>query len=232
MSPPGENGHGPEQAVLGRSVVPEFAVVGAAYVEDAAAPMLRFELEVGETSGREVFTIALTAQINIDPSRRSYDPETRARLVELFGEPERWAATTHSFLWAHATTLVPSFTGTTTCVLPVACTYDLELAAGKYFSSLPSGYVPLSFHFSGSVLHRGDDGRIQVVAIPWSCSSRWRMPIGTWRQMMERHYPNSSWVRLHPDTTELLRGYAARAGVPSLDAAVIGLLEAAQEREP
>jgi hypothetical protein len=211
--------------VTGRSVVPEFTVLGAAHVEDAAAPTLRFELGVDETSGREVFTIALTAQINVDPSRRSYDPETRTRLVELFGEPERWAATTHSFVWAHASALVPSFTGTTTCSLPVACTYDLELAATKYFYSLPSGYVPLSFHFSGSVLHRGDDGRIQVVAIPWSCTSRWRMPIETWRQMMQRHYPNSSWVRLHPDTTELLRRYSAQAGLPSLDAAVASLLD-------
>ena len=55
------------------------------------------------------------------------------------------------------------------------------------------------------------------------------MPIETWRQMMQRHYPNSSWVRLHPDTTELLRQYAARTGQLSLDAAVAGLLESARE---
>jgi len=48
--------------------------------------------------------------------------------------------------------------------------------------------------------------------------------------MMQRHYPNSSWVRLHPDTTELLRRYSARAGLPSLDAAVASLLDPAAVR--
>ena len=46
------------------------------------------------------------------------------------------------------------------------CTYDLELAAAKYLYSLPDGEVPLSFHFTGSVLHRGDDGQLQVVLDP------------------------------------------------------------------
>ena len=51
-------------------------------------------------TGREVYTIALSTQIQIDPARRTYDDATRARLVELFGAPERWGATTHSFQWA------------------------------------------------------------------------------------------------------------------------------------
>jgi hypothetical protein len=208
-----------------------FTVLGASCVEDAAAPTLRVDLGVSETTGLDVFTIALTAQINIDPARRSYDAETRARLVDLFGAPERWSATTHSFLWAYSSTLVPSFTGTTTFSLPVACTYDLELAATKYFAGLRGGHVPLTLHFSGSVLHRAPGGAIQVVAIPWSCSARWRMPVETWRGMMDRHYPNSSWVRLHPDTTESLRRYTAGEGLLSLDAAVARLLESAAAQE-
>ena len=155
----------------------EFTVLGASCVEDAAAPTLRVDLGVSETTGLDVFTIALTAQINIDPARRSYDAETRTRLVDLFGEPERWSATTHSFLWAYSSALVPSFTGTQTFSLPVACTYDLELAATKYFTGLRGGHIPLTFHFSGSVLVRGPGGAIQVVAIPWSCSAKWRMPV-------------------------------------------------------
>ncbi|HEY3763849.1 MAG TPA: DUF6084 family protein [Gaiellales bacterium] len=209
----------------------EFTVLGASCVEDAAAPTLRVDLGVSETAGLDVFTIALTAQINIDPSRRSYDAETRTRLVELFGEPERWSSTTHSFLWAYSSALVPSFSGTTTFSLPIACTYDLEVAATKYFAGLRGGHVPLTFHFSGSVLHRAPDGAIQVVAVPWSCSARWRMPVETWRGMMDRHYPNSSWVRLHPDTTESLRRYTADAGLFSLDAAVAQLLESAPTHE-
>jgi hypothetical protein len=95
--------------------------------------------------------------------------------------------------------------------------------------SVPASFAALAvlFHFSGSILHRGNSGQIQVVAIPWSCSAKWRMPVETWRAMMNRHYPNGSWVRLHPDTTELLRQYKASAGLPSIDAAVSKLLEGA-----
>jgi hypothetical protein len=210
-----------------REVEPDFSLAGVRVAADAAAPTLLFDVDVTEASGREVFTIALSAQIHIDPARRAYDPETRARLIDLFGEPERWAATTHSFLWAHAVTLVGSFAGSTTCTLPVPCTYDLELAAVKYFYALPSGAVPLSFHFTGSVLYRDDDGRLQVVLVPWSCSAHWRMPIRVWHEMMERLYPNGAWARLHADTAARLRRRQAELGLPSLDACIAGLLDEA-----
>ena len=64
---------------------------------------------------------------------------------ELFGTPERWGATTHSFPWAQVDVLVPGFTGATSFVLQVPCSYDLELAAAKYFYALPDGAAPLSF---------------------------------------------------------------------------------------
>jgi hypothetical protein len=211
------------------AIAPEFDVRSVTWVPDAAAPTLSFDIGVVETSGREVFTIALTAQINIDPARRSYDEHTRAALVELFGPPERWAATTQSFLWAHASTLVPSFTGETTFALRVPCTYDLELAAAKYFHSLPDGEVPLSFHFTGSVLHRGDDGQVQVVLVPWTCSADWRMPIATWREMMDRHYPGGRWVRVQDDTLEALGRRKAQRGLHSYDACIAELLEESRD---
>ena len=136
--------------------------------------------------------------------------------------PERWAATTHSFLWAHAThARAELHRRRRRFTLPVPCTYDLELAAAKYLYSLPDGEVPLSFHFTGSVLHRGDDGPAAGRArCPWSCSAHWRMPVATWREMMERHYPNGGWVRLHADTVDALRRAqgAARAAVATTPA--------------
>jgi hypothetical protein len=208
---------------------PQFEVRGATWARDAAAPLLRFELGVTEPSGREVFTIALSAQINIDPARRAYDTRTREELVELFGVPERWSASTQSFVWAQAGTLVPSFTGATTFALSVPCTYDLELAAAKYFYNLPDGEVPLSFHFTGSILHRGDDGQVQVVLVPWTCSTQWRMPVATWRAMMDHHYPNARWIRLQADTLEALARRRARRALPSFDACVADMLAADDE---
>jgi hypothetical protein len=211
--------------VFSTAIAPTFEVQDVTWIADSAAPMLSFALGVSETSGREVFTIALTAQINIDPARRAYDAATREALVELFGEPERWAATTHSFLFAHATTLVPSFNGQTTFTLPVPCTYDLEVAAAKYIHSLPDGEVPLSFHFTGSVLYRGDEGQMQVVLIPWTCSAQWRMPVAGWREMMAHHYPGGGWIRVSDETLAQLARRKARRGLHSFDATVNDLLD-------
>ena len=46
------------------------------------------------------------------------------------------------------------------------CTYDLEVAAAKYFYSLPDGDVPLRFHFNGTIFYRGEDGRLQIAMVP------------------------------------------------------------------
>ena len=215
---------GPAAAAALATVTPEFAVLGLELVEDAAAPTLRFRLGVSEPGEREIFTIALTAQINVEPARREYDAPTRERLVDLFGEPERWPATTHPFLWTNATTLVPSFTGAAVFTLPVPATFDLEVAAARYFNSLPDGEAPLAFHFSGSILLRGDDGRVQVVSVPWSCTTTWRMPVATWRDLMRRHFPGRSWIALQEDTVERLARYRRDHGLHSFDACVERLL--------
>ena len=47
--------------------------------------------------------------------------------------------------------------------------------------------------------------------MPWSCSTTWRMPIATWREMMRRHYPGRSWVALQEDTVERLTRVPPRA---------------------
>jgi Family of unknown function (DUF6084) len=204
---------------------PRFEILDSEAVRHAAAPSLAFTGHVTETSGREVYTIALTAQIMIEPAKRSYDEATRERLVEMFGPPERWATTTHPFLWAELNALVPAFTGATAFRVPMACTYDLELAAAKYIHSMPGGEVPLLFNFSGTIFYRGDAGRMQIVKVPWDCSARYSMPAGTWQDMIAHHYPNGGWVRLDDSTLEALGVRKAERGLPSFDATVADLLE-------
>ena len=80
--------------------------------------------------------------------------ETRERLAELFGPPVRWAPSTSGLSWARVAAAVPAFTGSTTFALEVPCTYDLEVAAAKYFYAVEDGEVPLSFHFNGNVFYR------------------------------------------------------------------------------
>jgi Family of unknown function (DUF6084) len=204
---------------------PEFAVLGARAVRYAAAPMLALDLEVSEPSGRQVYMIALTIQLMIEPARRSYDDAARERLLELFGPPERWAVTTRSLVWSKLDVLVPAFTGTTTVSVPIACNYDLELAAAKYLHSLPDGVAPLALHFNGTIYYPAEDGGLQMVLVPWNRSIDFRMPVSVWRETIEHYYPNTGWLALRSQTLEALQRAKIDRGLPTIDACVEALLE-------
>jgi hypothetical protein len=204
---------------------PEFQVLGASGRRHAAVPALDFDVHVSEPGGRAVYAIALTAQIMMEPARRAYDAETRAKLVELFGAPERWATTTRSLVWHQADVLVPAFTGSTTFRVAVPASFDMEVASAKYLHGLPDGDVPLAFNFNGTVHYRGDDGRLQMSLIPWSCSAEYRLPVTIWRDLIEHYYPGTGWVPLQQGTLRALQREKARRALPTLDACVAELLQ-------
>jgi len=203
---------------------PTFEVLGDEPVAHAASPTIKFTLRVTDSPERPLHAIALSAQINIDPARRTYDAATRERLVELFGPAERWASTTRSFLWTQVGALVPDFTGAAEFTLTVPCTYDLEISAAKYFYSLPDGEIPLTFHFSGTILF-SEEGKVQIAMVPWSCSARYKLAVEDWKKMMSLYYPGGGWVRLQTSTLDRLQERKAEAGLPSFDACVADLLE-------
>ena len=89
----------------------DLEVVDAAAALNVATPTLHFTLRAGEPTGRDVYMVALSTLIHIDPGLRSHGDETRELLVDLFGESGRWAATTTSIVMAQVDVLVPSFTG-------------------------------------------------------------------------------------------------------------------------
>jgi hypothetical protein len=209
---------------------PEFEVLRAEPVERAAAPTLSFTVRASDDSDRRVFAIALTAVITIEPSKRRYDEETRERLIELFGEPQRWASTTTNFRWAQADALVAAFEGSTEFELVVPCTYDLELAAAKFFHGLADGEAPLRFHFNGTVFYESDDGRMQIVQVPWDRSPRFRMPVDVWRRAIDAVYPYRAWVPVDSQTLARLQRRKAERGLPTFDA-VLGELLAEGEEE-
>jgi hypothetical protein len=203
----------------------DFAVLGARPVKYAAAPMLTVDLQVNEADGREVYMVALTIQLMIEPARRRYDDATRSRLVELFGAPERWAVTTRSLVWAKLDVLVPAFTGTTTVAVPIACHYDLELAAAKYLYSLPDGEAPMALHFNGMIYYPGADGGLQMVLIPWSKSIDFRMPVSVWRETIEHYYPGTAWIAVGSRTFEALQNEKLERGLATLDACIADMLD-------
>jgi hypothetical protein len=117
-------------------------------------------------------------------------------------------------------TLVPSFTGSGRFDLHVPVSGDLELAATRYFASLAEGVAPLTFLFNGSVLYRGERDRLQVTLVPWSSTARFRLPVATWTELLERRYGASGFVRLPADTLEALRARRASLGLPTLEATI------------
>lgn len=211
---------------------PTFTVLGADLVKVAAGPTMKFTVGVNESEGRDVFAIALTVQIQIDPAQRKYDDETKKKLFELFGDPSRWAATTKSFQWAQVFVLVPEFNGATSFDVPVNMTFDLELAATRYLYSLPDGEVPLTFHYSGSILYRGDEGQIQIVQVPWSCQSKFKLPIEVWQKVMDFHYPNTTWMAMRRQTMDELLKYKTKEGLATLDSCVRRLLGVEDFNQP
>ena len=207
---------------------PEFQVLGATGRRYAAVPALDFDVHVSEPGGRQVYAIVLTAQVMIEPARRQYDVETRERLVELFGPPERWATTTRSLVWHQAEAVVPAFTGSTTFRMALPATFDMEVASSKYLYGLPDGEVPLAFNFNGTVHYRGDDGRLQLSLVPWSCSAEFRLPVSTWRDLIDHYYPRTGWIALRDETLLALQREKATRALPTLDACVAELLEEAR----
>jgi hypothetical protein len=203
---------------------PEFAVLNAAHLAFAAAPTMVFSVCATEPSGLDVQSMSLSVQVMIDPARRGYDEATRERLTELFGPPASWTPSTQGLSWARVAAAVPEFHGQTVFALELPCTYDLEVAAAKYFYALTDGVVPLSFHFYGTVFYSAADGRLQMTPVPWSSSAQFGMPVSAWQAMIAEHYPGGGWIRLHERTLAALNARRAERGL-TFDVCIQELLD-------
>jgi len=208
----------------------QLIVENADVVQHAAAPLLAFKVGIINNPSDEVIhTIALRAQIQIEASRRKYEATEQSRLLDLFGEPDRWGQTLRSMLWTHASVVVPGFTGSVQAEIPVPCTFDFNIAATKYFHGVTSGDLPLCFQFSGTVFYMNEDGTLQVAPISWDKESKYRLPVKIWKDLMEMYYPNSAWLSLRRDTFEKLHQYKMREGIPTWEEALERALSAVPE---
>jgi hypothetical protein len=202
-----------------------FDVLDVQPQQHAAAPHLLFRLRVEESTGAVVHALVLRCQLRIEPQRRPYDPDEQAGLADLFGTAERYSTTLKPFLWTHATAVVQGFTGTSEFDLPVACTYDFEVSASRYLHALRGGEVPLVLLFSGTVFTRGGAG-FAVEQISWSLEASCRMPLSTWRSLMDLHFPGGGWIRLDHDALDALSRHRTAHGLTSWEQTVASLLPA------
>ncbi len=156
----------------------------------AAAPLIALKLRITNLPASEaIHTLTLRCQVQIEPSKRRYVPQEQEKLLDLFGTPERWSRTVRPLLWMNTTVAVPGFTDNVLVDLQLPCTFDFNVAATKYFHALETGEIPVCVMFSGTVFYQGDDGSLQVAQVPWDREANYRLPISTWKEMMEMHYP-------------------------------------------
>jgi len=203
-----------------------FSVLGARPEPHAAVPTIMLRLKITEARGGAVHALALRCQIRIEPQRRRYDADEEDRLYELFGEAPRWGESLHPFLWTHVSETIAGFTGSTELDVPIACTYDFEVAAAKYLHALSGGDIPLLLLFSGTVFTRGQSG-FTAEPVPWDQEASYAMPVSVWRSVMDQYFPNSGWLRLTRDTLDDLQRFKASRALPTWDQAIEQLLKEA-----
>lgn len=202
-----------------------FVIESAQAVSFAAAPTIGFQLGITNTVGGEsIHSVALRCQIQIEAHRRHYTPGERHLLGDLFGEPERWSRTLRPLLWTHVNVTVPEFVDSTTVAVPVACTFDFNVASAKFFYALEDGEVPLVFQFSGTVFYPAADGSLHIAQIGWEKEARFSLPAQVWNEMMDRYYPDSAWLRLQRQVFDRLYEYKRSQGFATWEEAIEGLL--------
>ncbi len=198
-----------------------FQVEGAEAVAFSAAPLLAFKLRITNANADEaVQSVALRCQLQIEATHRKYSETEQERLLDLFGEPERWSRTLRAMLWTHATVTVPPFRGSVLVDLPVACTFDFNVAATKYFAGLDDGEVPLNLMFSGTIFYEPGNNGLQIEQIPWDREAKYRLPVLVWKEMMDIYYPNIAWLCLRRDVFDKLAQYKMDRGIPTWEGAI------------
>jgi hypothetical protein len=203
----------------------EFAVVDAARMPYVAVPTLSFTLRIDAPPGVDVRSVLLDTQIQIAARRRGYDAGAEQRLFELFGPAADWGRTLRTLLWTRVTTIVPPFHDSTVVDLAVPCSYDLDVAASRYFDALADGAVPLEFLFSGTVFTgAGPGGGLQAQRISWEQDAEYALPVAVWKETLDRHFAGTAWLRVGKDRFDRLAAYKAEHALASWDEALDALL--------
>lgn len=209
-----------------------FQIEGAEAVAHAAVPLMALKLRITNVPADEtIHTILLRCQVQIEPAKRRYLPQEQEKLLDLFGEPERWSRTVRPLLWMNTSVAVPGFSGSLVVHLELPCTFDFNVAATKYFHALDSGEIPLCVMFSGTVFYKGADDPLQVAQVPWDREANFRLPVTVWKEMMEMHFPNTAWLCLRRDAFEQLYEYKMSHGLPTWEEAIVKALAAEDAEE-
>ena len=198
--------------------------VGA--MQYAACPTIAARLHINNKPSNEAIqSISLNCQVQIQPLARTYSGCEEARLLDLFGERERWGQTMKPLHWTNVVLKVPPFTGETSIDLPLPCSLDFEVAANKYFYGLETGFIAIIVMFSGTIFYSAEDAQIQIAQIPWDREARFQLSFDSWKAAIDAHYPETAWLRLPRNVFDRLYGYKVARGIPMWEDVIDRLLD-------
>ncbi|MCA9511781.1 MAG: hypothetical protein KC560_13815 [Myxococcales bacterium] len=196
---------------------PTFRALGATPNAAALVPTIEIALAAESVGDRDVYAIALRAELLLDARAARFPDEARRRLDELFGGPPARVP------WARVDALVPSFRGATRFDLAVPCG-GLDATVAKLFHAADDAAVPVVGHLSGTVFYAADGGRLQLERLPWDREIALAIPAAVWRAARRAEEGGEHWVALSPATLSRLRRFVDERGLASPDAAVDALL--------
>lgn len=198
----------------------------------AASPTIAARLHINNRETNEpVQSISLNCQVQLQPLGRPYTALEESKLLDLFGERERWGQTMKPMHWTNVVLKVPPFMGETAIDLPLPCSLDFDVAANKYFYGLDAGSIAVTVMFSGTVFYTGEHGGIQIAQIPWDREARFNLPVEAWKAAIDAHYPETAWLRLPRDVFDRLYRYKVARGIPMWAEVVGQLLDRAEHTE-
>lgn len=209
-----------------------FSVGEVKAMPHAAVPIVVAPLRIANgVAGELIQSISLNCQMQIQPLGRPYTAAEEARLLDLFGERERWGSTMKPLHWTNLVVKVPPFCGTTVVNLLLPCSLDFDIAAHKFFYGLHAGGITVDAMFSGTVFYTDESGSMRISQISWDREARFTVPVEVWKQAIDEHYPGSAWLRLPRETFDRLYCYKVSRGIPNWQQALDELLDAAECKE-
>lgn len=186
------------------------AVVSVLPQPDTAAFAFRLRAELADRSD-PVESIALNAQLQVQPARRRYLREEQRSLEDLFGTPERWSTTLRPLYWTNEPLRIPAFRHATEAVLPVPWPADGNAAVARYFHAVQQDAIPVEMLFRGTIFYscgvQADGNGRQVAFVPWSVEAACRIPEEVWcevRRLVPSHGDRGCVARSRMSWNQLL----------------------------
>ena len=209
-----------------------FSIGSVGAMPYAASPTIAARLHIANKPENEpIQSIGLNCQVQLQPLGRAYSALEESKLLDLFGERERWGQTMKPLHWTNAVLKVPPFTGETTIDLPLPCSLDFEVAANKYFYGLETGSIAVTAMFSGTIFYVNEEGAMQIAQIPWDREVRFNLPIDAWKATIDAHYPDTAWLRLSRGAFDRLYRFKVARGIPMWEGVINRLLDQAEHAE-